>query len=53
MHHTLQYKEEAEMVQKIKNTLKKPHLQMNKKKGKKIKERNTCGYRGACISKDD
>ena len=32
-----------------KNTRKKRHLQINKRK----KERNTCGYRGACISKDD
>ena len=32
-----------------KNTRKKQHLQINKKK-----KRNTCGYRGACIvSKED
>ena len=41
-----------------KNTRKKRHLQINKKKKKKKKrkkkkERNTCGYRNDCISKDD
>ena len=39
------------MVQK--NTRKKLHLQIYKKIGKKEEERNTCGYRNACISKDD
>ena len=33
-----------------KNTRKKQHLQINKRKKKK---KNTYGYRGACISKDD
>ena len=32
-----------------KNTREKRHLQLNTRK----KKRNTCGYRGACISKDD
>ena len=39
------------MVQKV---LRKSDIsKLKKKKKKKRKERNTCGYRNACISKDD
>ena len=44
------YKETAEMVQK-KNSEKA--TSPNKEKRKKETERNRCGYRDACISKDD
>ena len=41
------YQEKAEMVQEILEKATSPKI------NKKEKERNACGYRGACISKDD